>query len=593
MTGAYAYTPDIWLPLAGAIFLTAIGLFCWRRRDVPGALPLLAVSLFGALWLLGIALEAAAVAPATKITWFRFQALWRAPTVTAGLCFVLEYAYPGRWLTRRNLILLSIPVLLDILLVIAGDAQLIWRRIEVGPDGSVTANLAPAGLILTVYGIGLVLVNTAVLLWLFIRSPQHRWPVVIILLGNIASRGLYVVDAARVPWPIPQDPLVVGLLLGATGYAIALFGFHIFDPVPAARTTALEQMQDGMVVFDPQWRIAALNGAAASILGMDAGSARGKRPAEILPGSGDLSAHLANASAEPRETTTYGFEMSLETKAGIRTYEVGVSSLHDFRGLLMGHLIMLHDITEQKRSQAEIIEQQRSLAMMQEREQLARELHDDLGQVLGYVKMQAQAARDQLAQDQDGTADEYLVQLIDVIQHAHADVREYILGAKTMAGSHLEFLPALQDYLTQFSASYGIRTELVAAPALGSDAFEPMVQAQLLRIIQEALTNARKHGRAHCVQVRFERVGTRARVIIQDDGSGFDPGSRSTSEGGHYGLRFMQERAQEVGGSVAVISSPGLGTRVEVEVPLARTGPQTLLGHEDTPSEQPAGSVTR
>jgi hypothetical protein len=167
MTGAYAYTPDIWLPLAGAIFLTAIGLFCWRRRDVPGALPLLAVSLFGALWLLGIALEAAAVAPATKITWFRFQALWRAPTVTAGLCFVLEYAYPGRWLTRRNLILLSIPVLLDILLVIAGDAQLIWRRIEVGPDGSVTANLAPAGLILTVYGIGLVLVNTAVLLWLF------------------------------------------------------------------------------------------------------------------------------------------------------------------------------------------------------------------------------------------------------------------------------------------------------------------------------------------------------------------------------------------------------------------------------------------
>ena len=68
MTGAYVYTPDIWLPLVGAIFLAAIGLYCWRRRSVPGALPLLAVSLFGALWLLGIALEAAAVAPATKIT---------------------------------------------------------------------------------------------------------------------------------------------------------------------------------------------------------------------------------------------------------------------------------------------------------------------------------------------------------------------------------------------------------------------------------------------------------------------------------------------------------------------------------------------
>ena len=115
MTGAYAYTPAIWPPLAGVIFLAAIGLYCWRRRNVPAALPLLAVSLFGALLLLGIALEAAAVAPATKIAWFRFQGVWRAPSVTAGLCFVLEYAYPGRWLTRRNLILLSIPALLDVL----------------------------------------------------------------------------------------------------------------------------------------------------------------------------------------------------------------------------------------------------------------------------------------------------------------------------------------------------------------------------------------------------------------------------------------------------------------------------------------------
>ena len=147
MTGVYAYTPAIWPPLAGVIFVAAIGLYCWRRRNVPAALPLLAVSLFAALLLLGIALEAAAVAPATKIAWFRFQSLWRAPSVTAGLCFVLEYAYPGRWLTRRNLVLLSIPALLDILLVVANNAQLMWQRLEVGPDGSVVAGLAPAGVI--------------------------------------------------------------------------------------------------------------------------------------------------------------------------------------------------------------------------------------------------------------------------------------------------------------------------------------------------------------------------------------------------------------------------------------------------------------
>ena len=67
MTGAYVYTPAIWPPLAGAIFLVALGLYNWRRRDVRAARLLALNSLFGVLWLLGLALEAAAVAPATKI----------------------------------------------------------------------------------------------------------------------------------------------------------------------------------------------------------------------------------------------------------------------------------------------------------------------------------------------------------------------------------------------------------------------------------------------------------------------------------------------------------------------------------------------
>ena len=301
MTGVYAYTPAIWPPLAGVIFLAAIGLYCWRRRSVPAALPLLAVSLFGALLLLGIALEAAAVAPATKIAWFRFQGVWRAPSVTAGLCFVLEYAYPGRWLTRRNLVLLSIPALLDVFLVVINDSQLMWRRLQVGPGGSVVAYLTPAGVILAAYGVGLVLVNAAVLLWLFIRSPQHRWPVALILAGQLANRSLYVVDAAHLSWPIPLDPLAVGVLLIAATYAIALFGFHIFDPLPATRTAAFEQMREAIVVFDAHWRVSSLNPAAASVLGVSAASASGKRPEEVAPAFGNLSARLAAALEEPFE----------------------------------------------------------------------------------------------------------------------------------------------------------------------------------------------------------------------------------------------------------------------------------------------------
>ncbi len=564
MNGAYVYTPAIWPPLASALVVAALGLYAWQRRhDVPAARPLVAAWLFRALWLVGIVLEKAAVDPGTKIFWFQFQVVWQLPTVTAGLCFVLEYAFPGRWLTRRNLILLAVPVLIDFLLNVAGGPQLSWRQLSVGPDGRVVAVLAPAVLVTTVYGLGLLLVNLAVMAWLFVRSPQHRWPVAIMVISQIATRALYVVGTANVPWPASLDPDVLSALIGTAGYAIALFGFRILDPLPAARTSALEAMRDGMLVFDPQWRVVSLNQAAANMTRSSASQSRGKPAAEILHAFGDLAARLAAGSDE-------SFEVTLGSGAGARSYETHVSALRDFRDLLEGHLLMLHDVTEQRRAQAQILEQQQSLAVLKERERLARELHDELGQVLGYAKMQAQGARIQLAAQQPATADEFLAQLISATQDAHDDVREYILGTKAGAGGQLGFLPALQAYLQQFAARCGLRTELIVAPGLTSEDFEPMVQVQLQRIVQEALTNVRKHGQAHCVQVRFERADGRAYITVQDDGVGFDPESQATSEGGHFGLRFLQERAQEVGGSVAIVSSPGGGTRVEVEMPVTR-----------------------
>ena len=304
MSGAYAYTPAIWPPLVAAIFLVAIALYAWRRRrDVPAARPLVAAWLFRALWLVGIVLEEAALDPGTKIFWFKFQAVWQLPAATAGLCFVLEYAFPGRWLTRRNLILLSIPVLLDILGNLFGGPQLGWRQLYVGPDGRVVGVVSTGGLVTTAYGLGLLLVNLAVLAWLFVRSPQHRWPVAIIVISQIASRVLYVVDAAHLPLSASLDPIVLSALIGAAGYAIALFGFHILDPVPAARQTVIEQMHAGVVVFDAKWQVVSLNPTAERITGIRAGAARGKtwqqlRPGAFLPTLPDDSTQPAGAEIE-------------------------------------------------------------------------------------------------------------------------------------------------------------------------------------------------------------------------------------------------------------------------------------------------------
>ena len=170
-------------------------------------------------------------------------------------------------------------------------------------------------------------------------------------------------------------------------------------------------MQAGMVVFDPRWRVVSLNPAAERILGMTGRALLAARAWQQLAASGDDSPQL------PRRIATQLAAVQCELarrdlwrRAPMRgRYEPALSPRsRTSAACSIGYLLMLRDVTEQKRAQAQILEQQRSLAVLDERERLARELHDELGQVLGYVKMQAQAARDQLAREQIATADEYL-----------------------------------------------------------------------------------------------------------------------------------------------------------------------------------------
>jgi len=152
-------------------------------------------------------------------------------------------------------------------------------------------------------------------------------------------------------------------------------------------------------------------------------------------------------------------------------------------------------------------------------------------------------------------------------------VREYILGARSAASAQPGFLPTLQQYLQRFSQQYGLRAELIAPPDWGDDLMEPTAEAQVLRITQEALTNARKHANADCVQVSMLMATNHVQVTVQDDGAGFDPALLATVEGQKYGLGFMRERAEEVGGSVEIRSTPGAGTQVLISVPRRKEQP--------------------
>jgi signal transduction histidine kinase len=559
MIGPYEYTPYIWPMLASPALLLVLAAFAWRHRSAPGARPFVILVLALLPWAVGAALELAAVAPATKIFWLQFQGVWQLPAATAALWFALAYADLGRWLSRRTVAFLAIPpVVVFVLVSTRPTRELLCHGFSL--EGPVHCLLGPAGQVLTAYGFVLALASSLVFLWLFVRSPLHRWPAALCLGGHVVTRVGFLLDTADANPVAPMDPTILGSIFTAAMYAVALVHFRMFELVPVARWTLIEQMREGVLVLDPAQRVVDLNPAAERILGIPGERARARAARDLLPLLPDLARPPGGPGAAPPE-------IGLGPAGATRRFALQVSALQHRGGFRLGYLIVLHDVTDQREAQARIVEHQRALATLQERDRVARELHDSLGQVLGYAKLQAQAARELLARHEWRQADGHLAQLVTVAQDAHADVREYILGARSgVAGAG--FLPSLRDYLSRFHATYGIATTLETSPALAGLVFEPMVGAQLLRILQETLTNVRKHARARAVRIGLSVSEGNAEVIVQDDGAGFDPTRLETAEATTFGLRFMRERARGVGGTVRVDSVPGEGTRVVITVPL-------------------------
>ncbi len=208
-------------------------------------------------------------------------------------------------------------------------------------------------------------------------------------------------------------------------------------------------------------------------------------------------------------------------------------------------------------------------AISAERVRIAREMHDGLAQVLGYVNTKAQATQELLRQGQIERASAQLGQFAEASRAAYADVREQILGLRTTLGEGQGLVAALADYLTHWQDQSGVRATLtVDAPDEALRALPPPAEVQLLRIIQEALSNTRKHAAAQQASVGIAAEETTLFVRIADDGRGFDPAVLTPAAFPSVGLASMRERAEAIGGAFAIEASQGNGTTIVVRIPI-------------------------
>lgn len=216
---------------------------------------------------------------------------------------------------------------------------------------------------------------------------------------------------------------------------------------------------------------------------------------------------------------------------------------------------------------ARLYEKVQIMAVLEERERIAREMHDGLAQVLSYVIIKSQAARQFISSGQEPQATKQLKELETDAQEVYADVREVILGLKSMTLPQGDILSALQEYALRFSQTSGIRTEVefsnVKLPPLPTN-----TELQVIRIIQEALTNVRKHAKAKHAWVRILGNSSDFIIDIIDDGHGFNTSRIRRGDWPKFGLQTMRERAESIMGTLDIESFRGKGTKVSLRVPL-------------------------
>lgn len=218
---------------------------------------------------------------------------------------------------------------------------------------------------------------------------------------------------------------------------------------------------------------------------------------------------------------------------------------------------------------ARLHQQVRALAITEERERIAREMHDSLAQVLGYVNTKVQAAKVLLNSGQTGKALEQLDQMANAARAAYADVREGILSLRTSLEPHQTLVGTMSEYLPTWEEQSGVRARLDAA-GLPDGALSDLAEVHLLRIVQEALTNVRKHAQATEVAITMTRANGDVVTEIADNGRGFDPHDRGSRGVPQFGMSTMRERVESLGGSLEITSATGEGTRVRVCLPAER-----------------------
>lgn len=340
----------------------------------------------------------------------------------------------------------------------------------------------------------------------------------------------------------------------------------------------IETAMDGILTVDDQFKIILVNPAAARVFGYEVSQLIGQNLDIVIP-MRHRHVHTKHVQAFGQHGTTRrqmgtSFEdfyvTGLHADGSEFPIEASISSLIEHGRRF--YTVIFRDISERKIAKEKLAQYHNQLSQLsaalqsireEERKHIARELHDDLGQLLAALRMDLSLLqRDQAMSERSrltlGSMDQLLLTSITTLRRIATDLRPRALDE-----GGLFF--ALQTLQKEFSQRHGVHCDLIADEE--QLILDDEKSTAIFRIVQESLTNVARHAKATHVEIYFERDQNHLLLKIKDDGRGIEEGAMNKTRS--FGLVGMRERIKAMNGRFDLHSKVGKGTEIEVEVPLS------------------------
>ncbi len=556
----YQFVPYSIFLLISALATLALAVYGIRQRQSLGTNILGLCMTIGTLWSCANALELSATTLEHKLFWANLQ--YAAYSLGPLAWFLTSCQFTGRshWLRRKSLSVLFVIPALTILLVWTdpwwGLVRTGLRLDTTGLFSVLAKEYGPWFWIHFVHSYALNFLSMLLLgLALAKKSSIHRRQAFFLLAGIclvVCTNLLYVLGLSPVT-RYDLTPVVFSLASALMFWGI--YSCELFRLVPIAWETAIEALETAVVVVNNTGRVVDVNPAFCRMFSQEPANALGAALRDMAPDLALL------CSATPPEAGRHR-EMHRSVLEEDRFFEITVSEIKDKHLVTQGRVIAINDITELRLAQERLYLEQREVAVAAERMRFTQDLHDNLGQMLGFCSLQVQATMRELQRDNEEQAHVFLSRLGTVLGEAQSEMRSYVHGMRTREYE----LNSLADLLRrevsrlQEHEPYQVELEITAYD------FPVEEKIQLCSIVKEALSNVRRHAQANLVKVSLLLAQGNWVLSVVDDGVGFAHTSTITSSQGGSGLSFMAERARLLSGDLQVSSEPGQ-TAVRVVFP--------------------------